>query len=187
MKTLLFVLFLATCLYATELKKKVLLKEVGALVFHRGETSYGRRTDVPQLSCVGGTCPDTVQCKNIGTDGEDVMWDCSTTLPNGRTMTKAQVECEGWSSPNDAYITVGSCSVTIKISSGDVELFVEEVYAMVVMLVVMFIIVILVSACCEHPEPRYNTSSTWFFFPSSNSSWSSGSSSSSVFSSTSRR
>lgn len=57
--------------------QRVRLKDVQALTLHKGLYTIGRKP-IPQLSCKSRHCgqysPDTVQCQNVGFDGQDAQW-----------------------------------------------------------------------------------------------------------------
>src|SRR3546814_6671278 len=62
---------------------------------------------LPILECVGGDAirysdiVQTVQCKNVGWDGDDVNWECKANIDSKYTLGKADVVCEGYSSPDE--------------------------------------------------------------------------------------
>lgn len=97
----------------------ILMSDIKALTFNRGEMTAARRSaPVPQLSCVGGTAvddtdfyPDVVQCTNTGHDGKSVQWKCEADLPVQYRFGKMEVNCEGFRSPGDAHVLVGSCGL----------------------------------------------------------------------------
>lgn len=71
-----------------------------------------------QLQCVGGTAgcsaftPQVVQCRNMGSDGYDVQWECKTDMSNKYRFGRIDVNCEGYDYPNDPFILRGSCGVS---------------------------------------------------------------------------
>ncbi|XP_076004239.1 store-operated calcium entry-associated regulatory factor [Genypterus blacodes] len=96
----------------------VLLRDIQALTLFKGRYTTARRSSpVPQLHCVGGSAgcqafvPEVVQCQNKGWDGVDVQWECRTDMDNAYRFGHIEVSCEGYSSPNDAYILKGSCGL----------------------------------------------------------------------------
>ena len=108
--------------------QKVLLKDVSSLVFTKGELTTGRRSaPVSQLVCDSGrdVCryePSSIGCKNMGWDGNDVVWQCEVTggLPSNVKLGKMKVSCEGYEYPNDPYILKGSCGLIYKLErTGD--------------------------------------------------------------------
>jgi len=50
-----------------------------------------------------------MQCKNMGGeyDREDVQWSCTAELPDEFKLGRTEVVCEGYSSPDDAYVLKG--------------------------------------------------------------------------------
>ncbi|XP_002125157.2 store-operated calcium entry-associated regulatory factor-like [Ciona intestinalis] len=97
--------------------EKVLLSEVSAITLYDGRKTTGRRSSpVPQLKCIGGSAnsaskPSVVQCKNVGSDGFDVQWECKADLDDSYRFGKLQVTCEGYDHPNDVYVLKGSCGL----------------------------------------------------------------------------
>lgn len=98
---------------------KILLKDIKSIVLRQGQCTTARRTHaVPQLSCVGGTASysqsskvDNVMCTNKGFDGRDAVWECKAQLPDTVKLGRFEVNCEGYSYPNDPYVLVGSCGL----------------------------------------------------------------------------
>ena len=100
----------------------VLLRDVNALTLYKDRFTTGRRSSpVPQLKCVGGSAgcgafvPQVVQCINKGWDGVDVQWQCKADMDNSYRFGQIEVNCEGYSHPNDAYILTGSCALEYKL------------------------------------------------------------------------
>ena len=98
--------------------ERILLKDVGALVLKPGEMTSARRTAaLPQLSCNGGVgchgkyALDSVMCKNEGTDGRDINWECNAEMPVDVKFGLIEVSCEGYDYPEDPYVLVGSCQL----------------------------------------------------------------------------
>jgi len=97
----------------------VLLSDVKALTFSRGQYTTGRRSSpIPQLQCVGGDAcssslqPTTVQCLNRGEDYTgNIQWKCDAELDTSVRFGRTDVSCEGYNNPNDPYILRGSCGV----------------------------------------------------------------------------
>lgn len=96
----------------------VLLRDVQVLTLHRGRFTTARRSSpVPQLQCVGGSAgcgsfvPEVVQCYNRGSDGIDTQWECKADMDNVYRFGRVEVSCEGYNSPNDAYVLRGSCGL----------------------------------------------------------------------------
>ncbi|KAK2908644.1 hypothetical protein Q8A67_004481 [Cirrhinus molitorella] len=96
----------------------VLLRDVQVLTLHRGRYTTARRSSpVPQLQCVGGSAgcgsfvPEVVQCYNRGSDGIDTQWECKADMDNAYRFGRVEVSCEGYNSPNDAYVLRGSCGL----------------------------------------------------------------------------
>ncbi|CAM4500002.1 unnamed protein product [Leuciscus chuanchicus] len=96
----------------------VLLRDVQVLTLYRGRYTTARRSSpVLQLQCAGGTAgcgsfvPEVVQCYNRGSDGIDTQWECKADMDNLYRFGRVEVSCEGYSSPNDAYVLKGSCGL----------------------------------------------------------------------------
>ncbi|XP_077061285.1 store-operated calcium entry-associated regulatory factor isoform X1 [Siphateles boraxobius] len=96
----------------------VLLRDVQVLTLYRGRYTTARRSSpVLQLQCAGGTAgcgsfvPEVVQCYNRGSDGIDTQWECKADMDNLYRFGRVEVSCEGYSSPNDAYVLRGSCGL----------------------------------------------------------------------------
>jgi len=93
----------------------VLLSDVKALTFHKNQLANSNRTKpVAQLNCHGQPCskyqPDVVQCQNVGDSGDgDVQWRCSADLDSKVKFGPIDVNCEGFSEPNDQHILKDSC------------------------------------------------------------------------------
>jgi len=98
----------------------ILLKSVERLVLQRGKYTTGRRSSpIPQLKCVGSSCyrfePVTVTCKNMGSDGTDATWECTSDMPRAYRFGTIDVQCEGYNYPDDPYILKGSCGLEYSI------------------------------------------------------------------------
>uniref|UniRef100_A0A673GU77 Store-operated calcium entry-associated regulatory factor n=1 Tax=Sinocyclocheilus rhinocerous TaxID=307959 RepID=A0A673GU77_9TELE len=96
----------------------VLLRDVQVLTLHRGRYTTARRSSpVLQLQCVGGSAgcgsfvPEVVQCYNRESDGIDTQWECKADMDNVYRFGRVEVSCEGYNSPNDAYVLRGSCGL----------------------------------------------------------------------------
>jgi len=104
------------CSAAAAAHKRVKLTDVKAITLKKGEFTTGRRSSpVLQLQCRGSFCnhaPDSVQCINVGTDGNDVQWKCEADLPDWLSFKFSDVSCEGYEYPTDPYILAGSCGMT---------------------------------------------------------------------------
>jgi len=80
-------------------------------------TTARRGSPIPQLSVVGGSArnsgllPSVVQCKNVGSDGFDVQWECKADLDESVKFGRISVSCEGYNSPSDPYVLKGSCGL----------------------------------------------------------------------------
>ena len=86
---------------------------------------------IPQMTCVGGDAcrafqPQTVQCRNMGSDGFDVQWKCEADMSTEYRFGTTTVSCEGYDSPGvwhsplcmfafprrvSHYAVVGGCAV----------------------------------------------------------------------------
>lgn len=100
-------------------RDKVLYKDLGTLYFSPGEKTRARRTySVPQLVCMKGCHypqPKVVQCTNTGWDGSSNLWKCKSDLDSNYMLDNVEIVCEGYNSPDDPYVTVGSCSLEYSI------------------------------------------------------------------------
>nr|CAB3265863.1 store-operated calcium entry-associated regulatory factor-like [Phallusia mammillata] len=120
-----FLILVVVCLFVVVTKgwmgsedDKVLLRDVSAITLYPNRMTTGRRSSpVPQMKCVGGTAgcskftPSVVQCKNVGSDGFDVQWECKADMDDSYRFGKIQVSCEGYNHPNDPYVLKGSCGL----------------------------------------------------------------------------
>ena len=100
---------------------KVKMRDVEALLFQKDHMTTGRRSSpVKQMVCKGYPCltraPESISCKNIGWDGKDPTWDCTTSSMKDTKLKRIEVQCEGYEYPDDPYILVGSCSVIYHLS-----------------------------------------------------------------------
>ena len=109
--TMIFLIFLGG------VQAQTLLSGVEHLTMVNGQMTTGNRSSpVPQIKCVGGSTgcldvPVTMECKNIGYDGKDVMWECTGDLDVGYKFGRTDVFCEGYEFPDDDHILNGSCGV----------------------------------------------------------------------------
>ncbi|KAK3933295.1 Store-operated calcium entry-associated regulatory factor [Frankliniella fusca] len=98
---------------------RVLYRDLGTLYFYPGEMTRARRTHpVPQLVCLKGCQypqPRSVKCENVGWDGGSNLWRCTAELDSAYSLDRAEVVCEGYNSPDDSYVTAGSCSLEYSI------------------------------------------------------------------------
>jgi len=62
-------------------------------------------------SAAGAFTPHTVQCHNVGWDGQDVQWECKTDMEGDFRFGQIDVICEGYDYPDDPYILKGSCGL----------------------------------------------------------------------------
>ena len=93
---------------------KVRLTKVGALTFRQGDLTTARRGEpISQLTCKGSCrrAPTNIQCINVGDDGQDVQWECHGDIPSGTSFGDIDVNCEGYSHPEDPFILAGSCGL----------------------------------------------------------------------------
>lgn len=96
--------------------QQIKLTDVQTLIFNRDAFTLARRSDsLPQLSCTGGPCeqygPNTVLCKNVGSNGVDVNWKCEAEHTGPVRFKQLAVTCEGYDYPHDPYILYGSCAL----------------------------------------------------------------------------
>ncbi len=113
-------LFIFLALIAS-LSAQVHIKDVNVLTLYGNEYTTGRRNaPIPQLRCVGSACFEgalkSMQCTNMGFDGSDANWDCKSEVGNRFTLGKVTVSCEGYDSPDDPHILVGSCGAEYELN-----------------------------------------------------------------------
>ena len=104
---------------ANAFEDKVLLKDVDSLVLSSGKRTTGRRSlPIQQLQCKKNCfdIPDSVLCKNVGTDDDDVVWKCQGELNEGIKFVSLNVICEGYDHKYDPYILSGSCGLEYSLS-----------------------------------------------------------------------
>jgi hypothetical protein len=58
-----------------------------------------------------------MRCKNAGADYDEnnIQWTCTASLPEEFKLGSTDVICEGYDSPDDAYILKGSCGVAYRL------------------------------------------------------------------------
>ena len=124
MKLMLTVTFLFT-MNITSAKEpegdKVKMRDVETLLFRKEMMTTCRRSKpVSQMICEGHPCsknaPDSISCKNIGWDGKDPIWDCTTSEMKNTKLRKIEVQCEGYEYPDDPNILVGSCAAIFQLT-----------------------------------------------------------------------
>ncbi|KAL1843680.1 hypothetical protein VTJ49DRAFT_380 [Mycothermus thermophilus] len=102
-------------------KDAILLSEVQSLTFtHPHQTTSRRVPSIPQLRCTSHPrlCAlagplRTMRCTNQGASytSQDIQWACTASLPASFQLDRTDVICEGYDSPDDAYVLKGSCGV----------------------------------------------------------------------------
>lgn len=109
-------LFLAALCAAAD--NKIRERDIQVLVLRAGEFAAGvRTTGVPQLLQRPGNGPRPhireITCRNVGTDGVNVVWDCKPdgSIPDNMYITNAQVSCEGFAHADDEFILARSCAL----------------------------------------------------------------------------
>jgi hypothetical protein len=106
----------------TSTDPKVRLTEISALTFRQGDLTTARRgAPIAQLTC-SGSCrraPTNVQCINVGHDGKDVNWKCDGEIPSETSFGDIDVNCEGYSYPEDPFVLVGSCGLFYQLTGDD--------------------------------------------------------------------
>ena len=165
----LFVLF-AIASAANPYPEKVKITDIKTLILRDGEMTTGRRSNpVKQLSCKGEYCharPQQVVCKNIGHDGQDVTWQCtSEDMVQLKFGYDLDVQCEGYEYPEDPYVLVGSCGLSYSLKLKTPHTSVppsystnkskedESVLAIVPLLVILFLFM---NACSSEPSSRHS-------------------------------
>lgn len=66
--------------------------------------------------CIGNTMGATPGYRKTGDDGQP-QWECSADLPADGALGAVTVSCEGYDSPSDPYVLVGSCSLTYSLDA----------------------------------------------------------------------
>jgi hypothetical protein len=94
---------------------RILLKNVPSIILYPNTTTAFKRSQpVQQLICNSGCnfIPSSVTCRNIGTLGEKVLWNCipSGLLP-GCELINSEMSCEGYDYEQDPYVVNGSCGI----------------------------------------------------------------------------
>ncbi|EGC28333.1 hypothetical protein DICPUDRAFT_160311 [Dictyostelium purpureum] len=161
-------------------KDKVLLTDVQTLTLKAGEMTKSRRSSpIKQIECVGGSArkeyelyPASIQCYNMGSnyDNNDVQWRCDANLDTSVKLGKIDVSCEGFSYPDDPYITAGSCGVFYELEYTDYSRRASNssdetgwVSTAAWFLIICFILYIVVNHCgspqSDHPELNNNNAS----------------------------
>jgi hypothetical protein len=154
-------LFVLCALVAEAVHEQVLLRTVQVITLRQGAFTTGRRNSpIPQLTCqncddaASKSVVETIQCRNVGYDGQDVNWKCESEIDKHYKLGRTEVSCEGYENPDDVFILAGSCAVeywlhkveqatttTATTQGTEAPLFVAFLFGM---LVVAFFIV----ACC---------------------------------------
>uniref|UniRef100_A0A6A7G3G2 Store-operated calcium entry-associated regulatory factor n=1 Tax=Hirondellea gigas TaxID=1518452 RepID=A0A6A7G3G2_9CRUS len=119
MKLIIFIVCAVQFVHSTD---RVLLSDVRTITLKADRMTTGRRSNpVPQLSCIGGSAqgkyrPPIVQCRNMGSDGREIQWECSAAnMPVEYGFGELTVVCEGYDNPQDRYILAGSCGLEFKL------------------------------------------------------------------------
>lgn len=124
------------------------LNFIQVLIFEKDkQTTSLKGAHYPQLIPIDGsvkTDVDEVICRQLGFDGQDLLWKCRTPLDEQYKFSEARVSCEGWSGPGDHMIVPGSCLVEYKIDYVSNATFGEVVLT----LIIIAAIVTLIAMCC---------------------------------------
>lgn len=99
--------------------QKILEEEYRSVTFVDGQMTTARRGDpYPQMSCVEGDQtrrPKSAVCDNKGKDRYGrVIWECKYDAPEC-DIYDVEVICEGYDSPYDPYVLVGSCALEYRL------------------------------------------------------------------------
>jgi hypothetical protein len=104
----------------------VRITDTKALIFKKDMWTTTRKSyQVPQMTCVGGTAykmhpkVESIQCINMGYDGENVQWKCNTTLNKTLKLGECIVMCEGLRHPYDEYVFEDSCALEFTLDYTD--------------------------------------------------------------------
>lgn len=109
--------FLQACLAI----QPILMKDMEVLSFYNdGITGTIRGQPIPQMVLLTPGVPEhavpkEIVCKNIGWDGLNVHWDCSSEMKSEWNIENPIISCEGWSGPGDEYVVPGSCSISYEL------------------------------------------------------------------------
>jgi hypothetical protein len=101
---------------SVEGRGRVLLAYVDTLTFREGHFTTGRRENsINHITCLGRSgCslkPGVIQCKNKGSNGTDIQWECEAEMDYRYTFGKVHVICEGYDGKTDPYILENSCGL----------------------------------------------------------------------------
>jgi hypothetical protein len=107
----------------------VSLDDVKTLTLYSNRMTEARRGyAIAQMSCVGGDAcgyskyrPNTVQCYNMGSDGVETQWSCDAVLHPNVRFGDLTVNCEGYLSPMDKNVLIGSCGLEYSLEYTDVH------------------------------------------------------------------
>jgi len=154
---------------STMAQTPVLMSNIETLTFHKDRMTTGQRSmPIKQMQCVGYYCyshimPSSMQCQNTGFDGKDANWKCFAQLPAAYKLGKVNVNCEGFSYPEDKYVLYGSCGVKYTIEKSGVyamyyntdvidnnvrnEIIDGVIISLVTFVIYIFIIVICIRGC----------------------------------------
>ncbi|KAG9390893.1 Protein of unknown function DUF1183, TMEM66 [Carpediemonas membranifera] len=114
---LVFILVVSTLASWESNMSPIDLRSVPVLTFVDGERTTSRRGETyPSMVRVGGSTPQkynpsTIQCRNVGFDGNSVNWACDAQLAEGVELGRFEIVCEGWNGPGDHLIVPGSCNI----------------------------------------------------------------------------
>ncbi|GIQ86234.1 store-operated calcium entry-associated regulatory factor [Kipferlia bialata] len=127
-------LILAVLALASVCMAQIHMADITALTFRSNEMTKSRRGDYyPSLAPLSSKVParmrpDTVQCKNVGWDGESVSWECEAVMPKGVEFGHISISCEGWSGPGDMMVVPGSCQLEYALEFKDYDKKIETPY-----------------------------------------------------------
>lgn len=102
----------------------VKLENIRSLLFFRTSPVINdRRVKINNgTQCEGAYCnlfymPNTIACQNVGFKTAVVDWRCKTdTSVSCIQMQNATVKCDGFSSPDDPEVSLGSCRVVYNLA-----------------------------------------------------------------------
>lgn len=129
-----------------DVSDKIHISEFDSLTFYKNKMTTGKRSaPIPQLNCTKGSCQysnkvNTVQCTKTGVDtNKKPQWKCNTSLPNNLYLGDVDVNCEGYSKPNDEYILKDSCGLNYELKGSPTNYSSNSNSLLTVILVICFI------------------------------------------------
>jgi len=100
---------------------RVRMDHLRMLEFTRDERAISKHGAGPmQLECVGGRAWfDRYRLDKALCTRQENDWVCETEVVHGYTISNVKVVCEGYDSPNDAFVVDGSCNMQYEIEHNE--------------------------------------------------------------------